>query len=81
MNLQKRVCPIKVKIEPLGAELLDVTFNFGYDKLENTPVPVEELLIINLENCFSYCCINSRRIKNTITDYANVMADYHPRGC
>ena len=37
MKLQKRDCPIKVKIEPLGAELLDVCFDFGYDKLEYTP--------------------------------------------
>ena len=37
MNLQKRDCPIKVKIEPLGAELLDVCFDFGKEKLEYTP--------------------------------------------
>ena len=37
MNLQKRDCPIKVKIEPLGAELLDVCFVFGDEKLKYTP--------------------------------------------
>ena len=37
MKLQKRDCGIKVHIEPLGAELLDVSFDFGYDKLEYTP--------------------------------------------
>ena len=37
MNLQKRECPINVFIEPLGAELLDVCFDFGYEKLEFTP--------------------------------------------
>ena len=37
MDLKKRDCPVKVKIEPLGAELLDVAFDFGYDKLEYTP--------------------------------------------
>ena len=37
MKLHKRDCPIKVKIEPLGAELLDVSFDFGNEKLEYTP--------------------------------------------
>lgn len=37
MKLQKRDCPIKAVIEPLGAELLAVTFDFGERKLEYTP--------------------------------------------
>lgn len=37
MKLQKRNCPIKAVIEPLGAELLAVTFDFGDRKLEYTP--------------------------------------------
>ena len=37
MKLQKRDCPIKVTIKPLGSDLLDVEFDFGYDKLEYTP--------------------------------------------
>ena len=37
MNLQKRDCPIKVKIEPLGSELLGVSFDFGSRKLTYTP--------------------------------------------
>ena len=37
MELKKRDCSIKVTIEPLGAELLYVCFDFGYDRLEFTP--------------------------------------------
>ena len=37
MELKKRDCRIKVYIEPLGAELLDVSFDFGESKLEFTP--------------------------------------------
>jgi hypothetical protein len=37
MKLKKRDCKIKVNIEPLGAELLYVCFDFGYDKIEFTP--------------------------------------------
>ena len=37
MELQKRDCPIKAVIEPLGAELLAVTFDFGERKLEYMP--------------------------------------------
>ena len=33
MKLKKRDCKIKVNIEPLGADLLYVCFDFGYDKL------------------------------------------------
>ena len=40
MELQKRDCPIKAVIEPLGAELLAVTFDFGERKLEYTPSTV-----------------------------------------
>ena len=34
MKLQKRDCKIKAHIEPLGAELLAVSFDFGDSKLE-----------------------------------------------
>ena len=40
MKLEKRNCPIKAKIEPLGAELLAVSFDFGDKKLEYTPSTV-----------------------------------------
>ena len=40
MERQKRDCPIKAVIEPLGAELLAVTFDFGERKLEYTPSTV-----------------------------------------
>ena len=40
MKFQKRDCPIKAKIEPLGAELLYVNFDFGNSKLEYTPSTV-----------------------------------------
>lgn len=40
MELQKRDCNIKVHIEPLGAELLAVSFDFGDKKLEYTPSTV-----------------------------------------
>ena len=37
MKLQKRDCLVKVHIEPLGAELLAVSFDFGGSKLKYTP--------------------------------------------
>lgn len=37
MALQKRDCGIQAHIEPLGAELLHVAFDFGNEKLEFTP--------------------------------------------
>jgi len=40
MNLKRRDCPIKAFIEPLGAELLTVTFDFGDRKLAYTPSTV-----------------------------------------
>ena len=40
MNLQKRDCEIKAHIEPLGAELLDISFDFSDSKLGFTPSSV-----------------------------------------
>lgn len=40
MNLEKRDCPISVILEPLGASLLAVTFDFGDKKLKFTPSSV-----------------------------------------
>ncbi len=40
MELQKRNCNIKAHIEPLGAELLSVSFDFVNSKLEFTPSSV-----------------------------------------
>ena len=40
MNLKRRDCPIKAVIEPLGAGLLAVAFDFGDKKLEYTPSAV-----------------------------------------
>ena len=37
MKLEKRDCKIKVTLKPLGAELLYVCFDFGYDRQEFIP--------------------------------------------
>ena len=37
MKLQKRDCKVMVHIEPLGAGLLGVSFDFGDSRLEYTP--------------------------------------------